>query len=79
VEGGADIELTNQNKDKYLKAYCQKYFQLGREQELKEISAGFNSVVYADYARIFTPQEMLRQIRGEEVVNGTPSLIQQRC
>lgn len=36
-------------------------------------------MVYADYARIFTPQEMLRQIRGEEVVNGIPILIQQKC
>lgn len=50
--------------------YCEKYFWLGREQELKEIESGFNSVVFADYARIFTPQEMLRQIRGEEVIDG---------
>lgn len=71
VEGGAAIELTSANKERYLCAYCEKYFRLGREQELAEIEAGFNSVVFADYARIFTPQEMLRQIRGEEVIDGT--------
>jgi hypothetical protein len=31
---------------------------------------GFNTVVYPEYAEIFTPFEMLKQIRGEEVVDG---------
>lgn len=52
-------------------AYCEKFFRLGREQELRDIQRGFNSVVFAEYAQIFTPLEMLRQIRGEEVIDGT--------
>lgn len=70
MEGGKEIKLTQQNKDKYLEVYAAKYYYLGRERELREMQTGFNSVVFADYAQIFTPQEMLRQIRGEEIVDG---------
>mgnify|MGYP003455761434 CR=1 FL=1 len=64
INGGRDIELNNNNKEMYLRAYCEKYFYLGREEELTQIRNGFISVVYGEYAQIFTPQEMLRQIRG---------------
>lgn len=49
----------------------QKYFYMGRERELKELKLGFNTVVYPLYAEIFTPLEMMRQIKGEEIVDGT--------
>jgi hypothetical protein len=32
VEGGRDIDLVEANKAKYLEAYLQKYFYLGRER-----------------------------------------------
>lgn len=57
-------------------AYCERFFHLGREQELRDIQRGFNSVVFAEYAQIFTPQEMLKQIRGEEVIDGNCGLMQ---
>lgn len=50
---------------KYLQTYTQKYFYLGRERELAELKLGFNTVVYPQYAEIFTPLEMMRQIKGE--------------
>jgi hypothetical protein len=49
----------------------EKYFYAGREAELAELKLGFNTVVYPQYAEIFTPMEMMRQIKGEEVVDGT--------
>lgn len=55
------------------------YFYAGREQELAELKLGFNTVVYPQYAEIFTPVEMMRQIKGEEVVDGTFIGIQLRC
>lgn len=72
MEGGRDIDLTEENKQQYLEAYTRKYYSIGREQELQDLKTGFNTVVYPDYAEIFTPIEMLKQIRGEEIVDGTP-------
>ena len=37
---------------------------MGREKELSEIRLGFTTVVYPSYAEIFTPFELLRQIKG---------------
>lgn len=65
VEGGKDIDLVEKNKQKYLQLYMQKYFYLGRQKELEELKLGFNTVVYPEYAEIFTPLEMMRQIKGE--------------
>lgn len=64
IEGGAGIDLVEANKQKYLETYMAKYYFLGRERELKELKHGFNTVVYPPYAEIFTPFEMLKQIRG---------------
>lgn len=65
------MDLVESNKDKYLEKYMEKYFYAGRERELAELKLGFNTVVYPQYAEIFTPMEMMRQIKGEEVVDGT--------
>jgi hypothetical protein len=40
------------------------YFEAGRERELSELTKGFYTVVNPDYAKIFTPFEMLRKIKG---------------
>lgn len=48
-----------------------KYFFFGRERELEELRVGFYTIVHPSYAKIFTPFEMLRQIRGEEIVDST--------
>jgi hypothetical protein len=54
----------------------QFYFDAGKERELSELAKGFYSVVNPDYAKIFTPFEMLRKIKGEEVIDCKINLIQ---
>lgn len=76
IEGGKSIDLVQANKHKYLEAYLKKYFYLGREEQLSELKLGFNTVVFPEYAQIFTPLQMLRQIRGEQIVDGIFLFIQ---
>ena len=79
MEGGGTIDLVEANKQKYIQLYLSKYFYLGRERQLKELKLGFNTVVFSDYAEIFTPLQMMRQIKGEEIVDGIFIVIQCKC
>lgn len=56
VPKGGERELVEANKKEYLEVYAARYYHLGREKELDDMRAGFNSVVYNKYAEIFTPQ-----------------------
>jgi len=66
--GGANIDLTNENKKEYLELMLQYYIHYGDEQ-LEAIKTGLEQLVPLEFLKLFEEKELEQIISGIEVID----------
>jgi len=66
--GGANIQVTDENKKEYITLLCEHRMVKGIAQQMKNFLDGFNSIIPFDLIRIFNHKEL------ELLIAGTPEL-----
>ncbi|EAY04792.1 hypothetical protein TVAG_305420 [Trichomonas vaginalis G3] len=69
IENGENVDVTNENKEKYIELYINQFILRDHEREYKIIRDGFYSVISKEELNCFTPLEVELAICGYSVID----------
>ncbi|CAD8124039.1 unnamed protein product [Paramecium sonneborni] len=69
IQGGKDIQVTDENKKDYIRKYCHQFMAKNIEDQIKAIQEGFYSVIPKNLIAIFDSAQFKKLLCGQQQIN----------